>query len=232
MSYPAHEETEFPLRGEHRYTPCKSCHPSGFKGAAQTEASTLCSACHRDVHAGRRGSFCESCHDENGWRIESPVDVHRRTNFPLTGKHAVIPCQECHFQATENAFMSVSTSCDACHLQDYTRTAQISVDHLASGFGLQCMECHETGRFAPAAYRGHDSCFQISVGPHAAIRCAECHTSLQGKRADGSCNTRDAACTDCHTHNESKTNAEHDGVPGYQFKSPKCYSCHRFVTDN
>jgi hypothetical protein len=39
-------------------------------------------------------------------------------------------------------------------------------------------------------------------------------------------------CVCCHAHDQARTDAQHapDGgvVPGYQFKSAKCYQCHFF----
>lgn len=220
----AHERTGFPLDGAHRKVACKACHATGFAKPVPDR----CAGCHRDVHAQEFGLHCEGCHDEASWRTTFTADAHRRTNFPLTGRHALIPCVECHRNVRDRSFARTAIDCGSCHLADYQRTAMGSIDHAAAGFPMSCQQCHLPWRWSPASFPQHDQCFSIDRGPHAGIRCLSCHTAIAGFQATGQCATNTAACTSCHTHDCSRTDAIHQSVPGYQCKDRKCYECHRF----
>ena len=43
--------------------------------------------------------------------------------LPLTGRHAFIPCQECHGDRRDRGFARTTPECLACHQQDYDRTS-------------------------------------------------------------------------------------------------------------
>jgi hypothetical protein len=222
----AHDKTGFPLKGAHRRVTCKACHPSSF----DKPIVDRCAACHHEPHGGEFGQHCEGCHDEESWKTLFTADAHRSTNFPLSGRHAMIPCVECHPQARDRAFSRAVSGCVNCHLADYQRTGATTIDHHAANFSTDCRMCHGAFRFFPARFTDHDYCFRISVGPHAGFRCTSCHTSLAGAQVNKTCATNTAACTNCHTHNRAQTDSIHQArqVPGYQYKDRKCYECHRF----
>jgi hypothetical protein len=214
----AHQRTGFPLRGAHARTSCKSCHPISFTRALGRD----CSSCHRDVHAGRLGARCAGCHDESGWATKFDADAHRRGNFPLVGKHAFIPCQECHGERRDRGFTRSTAACISCHQRDYDRTATSAVDHRAAGFSTNCQQCHDPWRFRGASFGQHEACFRIASGPHAGISCLKCHTSLSGFALTGACSTGTASCTRCHSC------GGHPSVAGFACADRKCYECHRF----
>jgi len=219
-----HERTGFPLRGRHAVTTCSSCHASAdFRAAVPTG----CAACHKDVHAGEFGTRCASCHDAESWRSRFNADAHRRTNFPLTGRHALIPCEECHLNQRDREFTRATVDCFACHQADYLRAATISIDHLAAGFGTSCRDCHNPWSFRAGRFPGHDACFQLAPGPHAGIACLDCHTRLTGFVATGTCATNTASCTRCHFCPPMQQ--RHQQVAGFQCKDRKCYECHQFT---
>jgi hypothetical protein len=220
----AHDRTGFPLKGLHKKTSCKSCHPSGFAKAVPDR----CSGCHRDPHAEEFGLRCEGCHDEESWRTRFTADAHRRGNFPLSGRHALIPCTECHPNVRDRSFARAAVECSSCHLPDYQRTVMTSIDHMAANFPLTCQQCHNSWRWSPAAFGDHDKCFSITRGPHAGIRCLSCHTTITSVAVTGACMTNTAACTGCHEHECARSDARHQGVMGYQCKDRKCYECHHF----
>ncbi len=217
-----HEKTRFSLKGAHATVACRSCHPVSFEEAPPR----TCKGCHRDPHTGALGQRCTACHEETSWRTSFNADAHQKTNFPLNGRHAAIPCQECHFDQRDRAFSRATVSCATCHQKDYDRAALTSLDHVAMGFSTDCKTCHSEARWALARFPGHDACFPISSGAHASIKCLDCHTSLRGVTASGACNTGTAACTSCHTHSCSRSDQRHAGVAGYQCKDLKCYQCH------
>jgi hypothetical protein len=235
-----HQRTGFPLKGLHSKVDCKACHPVDF---VQT-VPQACSGCHKDVHTGQLGGRCESCHDENSWRANFSVESHRLTNFPLTGRHAIIPCESCHPAAAQQAFSRSTVECAACHMADYTKAAALGVNHQLLGFGPDCRQCHDGTRFTGARFAQHDACFTISAGAHGGIECLSCHTRVI--ITGGSCDPSSAGidCTTCHDHERTKTDNQHHvgmvpcvspfapdhvhQVCGYQYQGQLCYGCHQF----
>ncbi|MBS1148929.1 MAG: hypothetical protein H6Q89_627 [Myxococcaceae bacterium] len=224
-----HDRTGFPLTGVHRSTSCKGCHTDSF----DRPVPLSCNGCHRDVHAGDLGARCEGCHDTASWASKFDADAHRRTAFPLVGAHANLPCLECHAEASARRFSRPAVECSACHQQDLERTRTAEVNHFALGFTGSCRNCHNAFRFKPGIFPGHDACYTISSGSHAATPCAGCHESLSAPTTPGSCTTRTAKCTRCHLRPE--TDLIHSvpqvaiPVPGYAFQDLKCYACHKEV---
>ncbi len=167
--------TGFALDGRHATAACRGCHVTGDFRAPLPRA---CSACHRDVHAGRLGARCERCHRPDAWRSATlaAADAHRRTNFPLVGRHGVIPCEECHGDRRDRAFGRPTVQCKACHEQDLARTAGSGVPH--DGFPPACQLCHGPWRFSPAGFAGHDACWPLHHG--GATGCLVCHVTFAG----------------------------------------------------
>ncbi len=217
-----HDETGFPLNDAHALAPCSACHRAGYA----VPIPAACHACHRDPHAGELGAECSACHDARSWETRLDAPAHRRTGFPLVGRHAIIPCRECH-TAFRRGFAGAAVRCVECHRDDYEGAALFSIDHRAYGFDTTCRACHTPWRFSPAAFPAHDSCFATSRGPHARYRCRDCHDPLP-QTGIGSCTSMTATCTECHEHACTRMNEEHDDVPGYECRDRKCYECHRF----
>lgn len=220
-----HERTGFPLRGAHERTECKACHVQDVS----FPVSRTCGGCHRDVHRSDFGQRCEGCHTEDTWRALFSVDAHRRTNFPLVGRHASLPCTECHAELRNARFVRTTVDCKGCHSVDLARASLAGVNHAALGFPDTCRDCHGAFTFKGAQFSGHDRCFQIAGGPHAAVGCLQCHSSLPAVAAAASCNTQTAACAGCHEHLCAREDVRHRKVAGYQCKDQKCYACHRMA---
>jgi hypothetical protein len=218
-----HDRTGYPLLGAHAKVTCQACHATGFLA----RVSELCSGCHRDRHAGEFGLHCEGCHEATRWSeaLFGP-DAHRSTAFPLTGRHALIPCRECHGDMRERTFSQAPLACVACHRKDYDHAALTSVDHVASHFDTNCQACHNTWSYFPARFDAHDPCFVLASGPHAPIRCAQCHTRTAGLVVTGACGTQNTTCTSCHAHSCARSDQEHQSVLGYSCTDSKCYQCH------
>lgn len=228
-----HERTGFPLTNKHARTTCKACHLKDFA----VPLPRGCAACHRDVHAGELGARCEGCHDTQDWRSRFDVDAHRRTNFPLVGAHAALPCVECHTEARERRFTRTTVECQACHQGDLLRTSMVSsvVNHQALALDTRnCRECHTPMAFTPARFPTHDECFPISSGAHGNLACNKCHTSLTGGSV-GRCSTGTADCKFCHNNSGmpvgvriALTDQQHpaDKAPGYLWDNRRCLDCH------
>ncbi len=219
-----HSRTGFPLLGRHLGVQCSACHVTqDFKAFLPTN----CNACHRDVHEGELGTRCASCHESSTWQSRFTADTHRRTNFPLTGRHALMACEECHLQERDRGFVRTALECFACHQLDYARAALVSIDHAAAGFSTNCRDCHSPSTFRGARFAAHDACFQLAPGPHSGITCLGCHTTQPSGMVTSACSTNTASCTRCHTC--PSVQSKHTNVSGYQCKDRKCYECHQFA---
>ncbi len=230
----SHDKTGFPLTGRHRDVTCAACHQGGDFAKPVPRA---CAACHRDVHAQRLGQRCDRCHDTGTFKQASfGPEQHRRTAFPLTGRHAAIPCEECHGDRRDRAFARPVSQCLGCHQQDFDRTTLDPrlLNHQVAGFGTDCRGCHGAWRFYPGTFPAHQACFDIKAGPHAGIACRDCHTGGIPPLVAGQVLTcapvpaavAPADCMHCHGNPAS----DHAGVAGYQPSNPRCYECHRFST--
>jgi hypothetical protein len=221
-----HSRTGFPLEGRHLSASCRSCHKvADFRAPLPTN----CAACHQDVHAGEFGNRCASCHEAQDWTSRFGPDAHRRTNFPLTGRHAAIPCLECHLDQRDRKFTRATVDCYSCHQADYARTAGTTLDHGRSGFGTDCKSCHFPTSFKPAIFPAHENCFRIAGGPHGRIACLDCHSSLSSIVPTGACATNTVDCMRCHAC--SRVTPQHAAVAAFQCVNRKCYECHQFIVN-
>ena len=185
-----------------------------------------CQACHRDPHAGRLGQMCERCHEATSFRDGVGVTAHSQTRFPLYGRHAMVPCEECHQARNDPTLGGVPSRCESCHMDAYLATAGTAFDHAAAGLGTGCRRCHNSVAWQRGVLPEHDRCFPLTRGAHRGIKCIECHTALPGVAIDG-CDSFNAACTRCHSC--ARMDDKHLGeerVPGYQCADRKCYECH------
>lgn len=220
-------QTGVALRGAHLLVTCEGCHDAAFQSPVPVD----CASCHKDAHRGALGVRCQGCHDERNWESRFRADAHRNTAFPLSGRHGLVACEECHGNVRDRSFFRTGVSCANCHQREYARTLGGPVDHVVYGFSTNCYDCHTSSRFTGARYLQHEACFQLATGPHAGIACLGCHSSLSGARPDGKCATGTEACTHCHAHAQARTDAQHTNVPAYQFADLKCYACHPFVAN-
>lgn len=222
-----HARTGFALEGQHRTAGCRGCHAeSNFKKAVPR----ACVACHRDAHAGKMGTRCADCHDAVAWKETTfGPEAHRRTNFPLDGRHAVLPCEECHGNRRDRSFSRTTRRCADCHQADLARASVTAFDHaVAFGDAAECRRCHGAWAFSPGYLPGHDACFPIRSGNHAGIRCRKCHTTLNTAMfTGGTCGAAAGTlnCYGCHG-----CPGGHGGVNGFNCPSPNfsqdCYDCH------
>ena len=191
------KETDFPLRGKHDRIACTACH----RGATEDEdLGKTCIDCHRqdDVHQGKEGEQCDSCHSESGWgeRISFEHDFVR---FPLLGLHAVVPCEECHLSAV---FTEASTKCPDCHEPDDVHEKRL---------GPECAACHNPNGWALWDF-DHNSRTSFELdGGHEGIQCEACH--IKPMRGKVSASSR---CDACHSKDDV-----HDGRFGRY-----CERCH------
>jgi hypothetical protein len=189
-----HASTRFPLTGKHAGITCLQCHTDRTFAAADAS----CSGCHAkdDAHQGKFGTDCAGCHQATAWK-DVTFD-HSKSAFPLEGKHAAVPCVQCH---TGPAFAAAGTTCSGCHAKD---------DAHQGKFGADCGGCHKATAWTDVTFDHSKAAFPLD-GQHLTVKCAQCHDKGVFKgtpTACADCHQRPAThagsfftggCTDCHT---------------------------------
>jgi len=151
-----HAKTRFPLIGNHKTkAKCEGCHKTSFR-----KTPTTCISCHKkkDVHKGRFGRKCQSCHSPTGWKIfgrgtggrgTGAISLqktfqllrkakfnHKNTRFPLTGRHRRTDCKNCHV----TSFKGTPRDCYSCHKREGRRAH----GRRAATRYRNCARCHST----------------------------------------------------------------------------------------
>lgn len=184
-----HALTGYELEGKHAALACRDCHRSALVRAKKELVAagkdldrtflgleTSCLSCHSDPHRGQfEDAPCRSCHELSAWR-PAPLFDHRKTSFPLTGRHRDVACAKCHPEVAESRDVRfvrysgvLARSCTSCHDDPHT-----------SRFGTRCESCHATeswrARVDEASF-DHDRTRYPLRGRHRLAACADCHTS-------------------------------------------------------
>jgi hypothetical protein len=213
-----HNLSGYKLTGAHSKKKCDDCHKASFIADRKIRAKkytflglkTECLTCHADYHQKTLSASCSNCHNDEKFKPASKFD-HQKTKFPLTGKHEVVACADCHKTTVSNGikfqeFKGVKgTNCSNCHKDPHENK-----------FGQNCAECHNNESFAAVGgvknFDHTKTNFELE-GKHQKVDCKSCHkikltTPLNYKR-----------CTDCHADYHNKQFAK-NGV------SPDCSTCH------
>lgn len=216
-----HKKTGFALEGKHAKTGCIDCHNDRMISDAAIRAlrakepqrttflgaATACAACHFDEHRGQLGTACKDCHNEAGFK-PAPRFSHAKTDFPLEGKHAKVPCLKCHPRTLDaeahksaplppksevfSRFRPVThASCVDCHRDPHE-----------GRLGDNCMGCHTPKdwtevRGASGQRAFHEKTRYPLRGAHSDVPCKSCHGPFKGIKArfKGLAFER---CTSCH----------------------------------
>jgi len=234
-----HHKTDFPLKGGHIKTQCKSCHKPDKKYSG---APSQCYSCHKesDIHDGKQGKKCESCHSPVNWKQNS-FD-HDKTDFPLKNTHKETACASCHIN---QKYKDTPKECSSCH--------QINDVHRGD-FGNKCDTCHTSKKWDQIVF-DHNKKTDFSLdGKHKQTDCTSCHrsgdlkpdhkspTSLKSKLSTTcySCHKNDDShksrngkkCADCHTTSSwQKQKFNHDKKTDFpllgKHKKASCNQCHK-----
>ena len=206
------DHSTWPLTGRHNTITCASCHKSGvYRGTPRD-----CTACHLDEYnattSPRHASAgfttaCLDCHTTSSWRGAR----YNHASWALTGRHATAACSACH---GNGIYAGTPTACVSCHLAEYNATT--NPNHKSANFPTTCQNCHTNTTTWSGATFNHR--FPITSGKHSGRACTDCHQNAT--------NYAVFTCTSCHEHSQSTMNSKHQGVNGYSWTSPACYSCH------
>ena len=204
--------TGYALTGTHATLPCIACHIDNvFKGTP-----AACYACHSSDFLNSNNPShvqlglphdCSTCHSTVNW-LNASFDHALYAHYPLTGKHATVPCAQCH---VNNSYVSTPTACYACHQADFNGTT--NPNHVSGGFPTDCSMCHTTSGWSPSSF--NHSVFPLT-GAHATVPCLQCHTN-------NNFTTLPTTCYGCHQKDfTSSTNPNHvaAGFP------TACTTCH------
>ena len=172
-----HDETEFPLLGEHQKAACSACHTD----KEYTGTPTECSSCHKvdDKHGGRLGPDCKSCHTPRAWD-RSTFDHDRDTEYKLVETHRSTRCEACH--AVDPYKTPTKSECAACHTQD---------DAHKGRFAANCGQCHTTKDWKTQVFDHNKTEFPL-LGLHQNLYCTSCHTGVIDKQK------LESRCESCH----------------------------------
>lgn len=217
-----HAKAKYPLLWKHRPVDCAKCHEGmGKKGTDQpvlfsTKDFADCRSCHTSPHGSRfADKTCSSCHTPEGWNVVVSFN-HTRTRFPLTGKHADVPCAKCHARSATNKSNVVSfatkefVDCRPCHTSPH-------------GPGMarqQCKSCHDPGSWKMQTNVQFDHTLtKFSLeGRHASIKCEQCHKPLPKAAYLDRYRIKFGTCVSCH--------ADYHGGQFGDRHSNDCAACH------
>lgn len=172
-----HSMTGFTLTGVHTQTDCARCHrekpptppqvgwtklePLAEKSLLFPKMGATCAECHFDVHEGRYGSSCDSCHDTEAFKRAAPA--HDTGAFRLLGRHDELPCGRCH--VSDRLLSGLLSQCVECHLAD---------DAHNNALGPRCGDCHQQFGWIPARFNHATTGFTLR-GVHRLAQCRDCH---------------------------------------------------------
>lgn len=161
------------------------------------------------------GVDCANCHTADSWDMAGGVGAgrgfdHARTGFPLTGRHALSACVECHRPA-----VTVRRECNACHEDDYHQ----------GRLGRQCDRCHTSSTWNDTnALEVHRTTRLPLTGMHVLLDCTECHA----RTGEREYTAVPADCYACHAddYRRPETHPSHTGATGDEPFPRDCGLCH------
>jgi hypothetical protein len=219
-----HRLSGYSLEGAHTRLKCEECHREEYirdKVSLTTKDKNLkrtflglsqdCLTCHKDHHRQQLAEACLSCHSFDAW-IPATRFNHKNTAFPLSGRHRLLSCDQCHSKQKdqqEDFYIQYKKlphgRCSDCHR-----------DIHAGRLGDRCADCHTT-----AGWRGnlanvfnHDHTKYPLRGKHKRVACTACHPTGRSLKI-----ARFTFCRDCHSD-------YHQGQFSARERKGACEECH------
>ena len=200
-----HDSAKFKLTGAHEKVECDKCHQKGKRNGKDFQVFkgvkfSGCENCHKDIHNGKLGSNCQSCHTVTSFNaVNKGAFDHSKTNFPLLGRHTSVKCNDCHKGGIGKKLLF--GQCINCHT-DYHHG-----DFTKNGKPADCEQCHNVNGFSPSTFtlEDHGKINFVLTGSHLAVSCRSCHfvqSSWHFKNIGMN-------CIDCHKniHGSELTNS-------------------------
>lgn len=213
-----HDDSEFPLKGEHAAVDCKECHAETTRNGKEFIAFAdipfnSCTDCHDDPHEQKIPGACTQCHNENSWDnfLGQRRFNHNRTGFELKGSHKQEDCFSCHDLSNNplTVFQDQSgiaeNSCISCHEDEHK-----------GKYGEDCAKCHNEESFLSLNnmdFFDHTVTDYPLEGLHQGVDCRACHVDRFSTPIDFS------ACKNCHED-------YHQGEFTVEGVMQDCIECH------
>lgn len=241
-----HEKTRYPLRGEHAFVMCRSCHGPfpGKRAKFKGLPFERCTDCHADGHLGQiliaknkkaKGGLCEDCHSVEGFMPPKyDLEQHAKSSFPLEGAHKAASCGACHPQLPAlKAKIPVAVKAElrrqkrpelfSFALFDYAKPTNrcdtCHGDPHGGQFGTKpCTDCHQTDAFTKATFDHSKTKFPLT-GKHEKTACRSCH--LPDAKGVTKYTGLEVACASCHADVHAGQFGKGPGAQG-----DACDRCH------
>ena len=205
------------LTGRHTELSCQKCHPKHLLGKYKVPLmgsksdNTACINCHVDVHRGKYGANCQSCHNTSSFEVAEGEKVHDLGYFKLKGVHNQMSCSDCHAKNTN--IQGTGPYCAWCHEKD---------DPHLGRMGNQCSDCHGQWSWLPSKFKHNTTGFRLT-GAHRFVACSSCHVNqiYQGLPND---------CYFCHSDSFVPYISVHESGKGSSVLD--CADCHSTIDWN
>ncbi len=159
------------------------------------------------------GLDCGNCHTPASWKMAAGKAGgsfdHSRTGFPLTGRHELATCNQCH-----SGDQRVIRECGSCH-----------EDRHQSRLSGRCDSCHSSRRWNDMeAFEIHRRTRFPLTGMHALADCTECHQ----RNKERQWTTVPSNCFACHDADylDPSIHPSHRGTATSAPFPQDCSQCH------
>jgi hypothetical protein len=195
-----HQQTGFPLIGEHAAADCNRCHTSASL-LRFNNIRTDCYSCHqydyeKTIKPNHKiegfGTDCQRCHNMSGQSWRSIGNGFDHGFFPLVGGHKV-QCDFCHI---DNDFKTkLSSNCTSCHDPGPAKVSTPA--HTGKFLNFACSDCHNTSTWVNVKFPKHELYGRIYSGAHQGrwTACTDCHQNTPSYTS---------YCSKCHNFNSGR----------------------------
>lgn len=161
------------------------------------------------------GLDCANCHTPTSWAMAGGASAgrgfdHARTGFPLSGRHGLASCAQCH-----RPELAIRRECASCH----------EADPHAGRLGRQCDRCHTSSAWSDTRnLELHRNTRLPLTGMHALADCTQCH----GRVGEREYSAVPADCFACHEtdYRRADVHPNHSGATGSEPFPRDCGQCH------